>query len=248
MTTLKKSEILHRLVEYVGERGAVRPSDLEKFAKSLLGSETETEGDLRKLRYTLFQHDLLLADGGIPTLRAVIVKPDEELPPEYVIKEFTLSEFGAKIHGKKMPIPYAEMLDADSEITEKIVRAALSAIAALEEPKEHDPERAKALLKKILGEELYKGVRLSQYRSLYPIFLIDEIEMIFTQGVEPEADYFLIDGFFVVRDLASLGSAIEEYYADDGECEEEVSASTAGVPFVSVSTAAYTFCGHQRRF
>jgi hypothetical protein len=220
MTTLKKSKILHRILEYIGERGAVSPDELAEFAKPLLGSDTDTEFALAQIQRELNNRDLMLTDGGYLTLRAYAITPGEEPPPPYVVKEYSLSEFGAEVYANKTPIPYADLLDADPEIGEKAVRAALDAVEDAENPEHHDPDRAKALLVKIFGD-LYPGsVSLIEYHDFYPIFTFGKSEMVFCQGPTPDEDYFLVDGFSIVRDLKSMGAAIEGWYMNESEEQE----------------------------
>jgi hypothetical protein len=220
MTTLKKSDILQRILEHIGERGAVSPGDLEEFIKPLLGSETDLEVALRELRGALTDRHLMLADGGVLRLRVTWIEAGEEPPPPYVVKEFSLSEFGAEVYANKTPIPYADLLDADPEISKKAVRAALDAAEDAENPESHDPERTKTLLKKIFGDLYPGGVSLIEYHDFYPMFAFGKAEMVFCQGATPDEDYFLADGFSIVRDLKSLGVAIEGWYVNESEEQE----------------------------
>jgi hypothetical protein len=220
MTTLKKSEILHRILEYIGERGAVSPGELAEFAKPLLGSETDSEAALRKLQLELSERHLMLADGGVLKLSVTWIEDGAEPPPPYVVKEFSLSGFGAQVYANKMPIPYADLLDVDPEIIDKAVQAALDAAGDADEAEPHDPERAEDLLKKIFGD-LYPGcVSLVEYHSHYPLFGFGKSEMVFCQGPTPDEDYFLVDGFSIVRDLKSMGAAIEGWYMNESEEQE----------------------------
>lgn len=220
MTTLKKSEISLRILEYIGERGAVSPDELAQFAKPLLASETDAELTLRKIQHELSGRHLLLADGGVLKVIVTLVRNGEEPPPPCVVKEYSLSEFGAEVYANKTPIPYADLLDVDPEIGEKAVQAAIDAAKDADYPESHDPERAKALLKKIFGDLYPGGVNLIEYHDLYPVFTFGKAEMVFCQGVTPNEDYFLVDGFSFARDLKSMGLAIEGWYMNESEEQE----------------------------
>ena len=58
----------------------------------------------------------------------------------------------------------------------------------------HDPERAKALLEKVLGENS-KYAWLKHNHEFHPVFEIDGIELGFTQGATPEEDHFSAEYF-----------------------------------------------------
>lgn len=194
----EKSELMLRLIAYIGDRGFATGQELRELVKR----EMEDAHDI------LRDHGIVLSDTGISAT-----------PAHALNGQYTLSKFGRELYEKKQNAPYAEMLDADPSIGRKAIEAGMSANQAAGELTEHDPERAKALLKKIMGEELYRGVRLMQYKPLYPIFLLDGVEMVFVQGAMPETDHFLIDGIVVVRDMASLGDAIGEYFTDPDDEE-----------------------------
>jgi hypothetical protein len=185
----KKSEIMRNLIRFIGDRGFVTVYEIQEEAASMIDPVQ-----------TLVDHGLVFSN----TATAGIGGPTE----------FTLSRHGRAIYEQKHNAPYAEMLDGDIEIGRKAVEAAMQSVHDLGE---HDPERAKALLKQILGEELYAGVRLTQYKPLYPIFNLDGIEFTFVQGASPQSDHLLIDGMVAVRDLASLGQAIKDNFSDDDD-------------------------------
>lgn len=76
----------------------------------------------------------------------------------------------------------------------------------------HDPDRAKALLEKVLGENS-KYVWLKQDHLNHPVFEVDGIELKFKQGLIVEEDSFAVSYLgvhcpFPVRHPSMLGAAI----------------------------------------
>jgi hypothetical protein len=117
--------------------------------------------------------------------------------------------------------PYDDMIKAKPAPTMSVVSKALAAFSKTGiDPSEDlfDPMRAKALLKKIFGEEA-KFVKIKAQEPFdpaidNPVFVIDEIELDFQQGTTPEEDIFkvtfagvLVD-MYAVRTLEGLGAAI----------------------------------------
>lgn len=77
---------------------------------------------------------------------------------------------------------------------------------------EHDPERAKALLKKVFGENS-KYVWLKKDHRKHPVFQIDGIDLYFTEGATAEEDKFTVSYLGIrfplaVRSLEGLGLAL----------------------------------------
>lgn len=85
----------------------------------------------------------------------------------------------------------------------------------------HDPERAKALLEKVLGENS-KYAWLKRNHEFHPVFEVDGIELAFTQGVTQEEDqltaiYLGIKSPVPIRSKNALGMAL---YICLTECDE----------------------------
>jgi hypothetical protein len=99
----------------------------------------------------------------------------------------------------------------------------------------HNPDRAKALLKKVLGEHYryakYLGAddQLGLYYQDAPVFIIDEIRLIFEQGTTESDDAFLVSIAGVifpdyrVRSFVQLGATLGclgERILEDADAED----------------------------
>ncbi|MCG2787688.1 MAG: hypothetical protein L6461_21590 [Anaerolineae bacterium] len=116
--------------------------------------------------------------------------------------------------------PYRDMRKRKVEPIEKgsILRQAATAIGIEERGNagkswDCDPERAKRLLKIVLGEENLKHVHIKSSNRHSPEFEIDGITLAFHQGKQVSDDYFLaaygvMDDELPVRSMADLGSAL----------------------------------------
>jgi hypothetical protein len=76
-----------------------------------------------------------------------------------------------------------------------------------------DPERAKSLLRKVLGEENLKHVHVVSSNKFHPEFEIDGITLTFHQGNQEVDDYFRVefddmDFEDSVRSMEDLGSVL----------------------------------------
>ena len=213
MTALKNFDILVLLVKYIGERGQVNLKELQGYALTLVEGKNGKKKAVTALNATN-QHGLVLVSRQEKDVDHDACRQGD------CAAEITLSALGQQVYEKKAGVPYADLLDADPQVSEKAIQAALDAAKNADFPISHDPERAKALLKKILGDLYPGGVSLIEYRELYPTFAFGKSEMVFCQGATPDEDYFLVDGFSFARDLKSLGVAIEEWYVNESEEQE----------------------------
>jgi hypothetical protein len=76
----------------------------------------------------------------------------------------------------------------------------------------HNPERAKALLEKVLGNNS-KYAWLKHNHRLHPVFFVDSFELSFTQGATLAEDQFLVSYLgeksdIPVRSMPALGVAL----------------------------------------
>jgi hypothetical protein len=125
--------------------------------------------------------------------------------------------------------PYQAMRDAPIVPTGRLMLDAYKAyLLSLEkefggwpkEPKLHNPERARALLRKVLGEYYqyakYLGPeeQLGLYYQDSPVFVLDNILLIFDQGTTEDDDVYLVSigkrilPEYGVRSFAQLGCAL----------------------------------------
>lgn len=121
----------------------------------------------------------------------------------------------------KQTHPYEEMLDVQAVPPMSVATKALSAFKETGinlSTNIPNPARAKALLKKVLGEDAkYASLMQIDQPNLAEvsivIFVIDEIELQFLQGTTPEEDAFQVsylnfNNELAVRTLQGLGEAI----------------------------------------
>jgi hypothetical protein len=138
------------------------------------------------------------------------------------------SERNRRPFSMKNQDPYRAMRDAPIVPTGRLMLDAYKAyLLALEEefggwpidPKLHNPDRAKALLQKVLGKYYqyakYLGYenQLGMYYQDSPVFVLDNVTLVFSQGVTEADDAFLvaIDGKVLemaVRSFEQLGLAL----------------------------------------
>jgi hypothetical protein len=116
--------------------------------------------------------------------------------------------------------PYREMRKRNVVPIEKwsIFRQAATAVGIAERNGNKnfmtcDPERAKALLKRVLGEENLKHVHVVSSNKFHPEFEIDGITLTFHQGNQEVDDYFRVefdemDFEDSVRSMEDLGSVL----------------------------------------
>lgn len=110
--------------------------------------------------------------------------------------------------------PYEELGLTGPAAGMDVVSKALSAYSKIPKNKP-DHERAVALLRKVLGEDVRYVEVLSDEHDYEPEFLVDGILLIFLQGATPEDDSFSIEFVevapeTVVRTFDGLGEALAE--------------------------------------
>jgi|GEM_PF-5311245 len=110
--------------------------------------------------------------------------------------------------------PYEELGLTGPAIGMDVVSKALSAYSKIPKDKP-DHERAIALLRKVLGDDVQYVKVLSDEHDYEPEFLVDGILLFFLQGATPEDDSFLIEFVEVapetiVRTFEGLGEALAE--------------------------------------
>ena len=123
-----------------------------------------------------------------------------------------------------MSNPYSDMTKRKVVPVEKwsILLQAAAAIGTAEQNNERgdptcDPERAKALLRKVFGEENFKHIEVKSSNVYSPVFEIDGISLLFFQGRQAFDDYFVAayggqdDNDLPIRSLADLGAALLYY-------------------------------------
>lgn len=184
------NEIIRETVQHIGEHGPA--ADLATFISlklAVLGALPEQDEDY-------------FIDGMLDT--GVIYLPDNDEDEKE--GRFILTDLGKYLFEQSQEHPYAEILEPCPDLDGEIFTVAYNALGEQDEPGEHDPERAKALLKKILGN-YYKHAYLQQYDRNHPTFGVADTELVFYQGMCPEDDVFLA-GPHVIRDLAGLGFAL----------------------------------------
>ncbi len=117
--------------------------------------------------------------------------------------------------------PYEDLIKAKPAPFMSVVSKALAAFSKTGiDPSEDkfDPARAKALLKKIFGEDAkYAQIKAQEPFDPHidnPVFVLDGIELDFQQGTTPEEDVFKVTfagvpvDMYAVRTLEGLGAAI----------------------------------------
>jgi hypothetical protein len=110
--------------------------------------------------------------------------------------------------------PYEELGLTGPAAEMAVVSKALTAYSNISK-KKPDHERAVALLRKVLGDDVRYVEVLSDEDDYEPEFLVDGILLIFIQGATPEDDSFLIEFVevapdTVVRTFEGLGEALAE--------------------------------------
>jgi len=117
--------------------------------------------------------------------------------------------------------PYEDLIKAKPAPFMSVVSKALAAFSKTGiDPSEDkfDPARAKALLKKVFGEDAkYAQIKAQEPFDPdidNPVFVLDGIELDFQQGTTPEEDIFKVTfagvpvDMYAVRTLEGLGAAI----------------------------------------
>lgn len=110
--------------------------------------------------------------------------------------------------------PYEELGLTGPAAGMDVVSKALSAYSKISEDKP-DHERAVALLRKVLGDDVRYVEVLSYDDDYVPEFFVDGILLIFMQGATPEDDSFSVEFVevapgTVVRTFEGLGQALAE--------------------------------------
>jgi hypothetical protein len=201
------------VTQYLGEKGGIK--DVEPFLLrrlSVLHAKNPlSQSDMdEEICYLI---DRLLAIGVIET--------DEE---DYETEGFVarLSPLGWQMFEQREAHPYAEMLEHKSAIIKLDYEHQDD-----EEVEAHDPERAKLLLKKILGEQHGNfGLYLEEYGKWSPKFSVDGVALVFRQGDSPKDDVFItsctpehranLSDVHIVRDMKSLARVISFHKQEIG--------------------------------
>lgn len=115
-----------------------------------------------------------------------------------------LSPAGKRMYETKQPHPYADLLDGKPDARLEVIEAALDSLIDAPALAPCDPERAKALLKKVLGEELHQYATIVDADEYYPAFGLGTTVLHFCQGATPDDDFFTSTPD-IVRSLPDLG-------------------------------------------
>lgn len=179
----KRSELLQIAVEIVGQN---EPLTAEKFVEKFSDQFSNIIAAKKAVR---------AVSSAMDALHLGYLDDDERL---------CLSPAGKRLYETKQPHPYAELLDGKHDTDLIVIEAALESLKDAPALTPCDPERAKALLKKILGEELHQYARILDADEYHPAFGLGVIELHFCQGATPADDFFVTDPT-IVRSLSDIG-------------------------------------------
>lgn len=202
--TLQLSEVIKTVIQHLGKKGGTGDV-IEPVARKLsawhgAGALSQSEVD-DWISY--------LIDGMLDA--GVIFFQEDDDDDEGKDCLLTMTPLGWRIF-KGQEHPYAEILEPNPAIIK-------FGGQHQEHTEEHDPERVKALLKKILGDKCESfGLFLVEYDRYSPSFLVDDAILVFRQGDSPEDDLFItshksnfctkLSDVHIVRDMESLVRAM----------------------------------------
>ena len=188
------NDVIRGIVQHMGLRG---PNSMETLLSEILlslGVNEVGDGDIEDYYLTA-----LLETGVLD-----IMEDDDSGTCNYC-----LTVLGKRLYEQGIEHPYAEMLETTADMANEIFVAAYSAAGKSVNPMagRHQPARAKALLKGVLGD-LYRYSYLVSYDDEHPVFGAGGVNLTFHQGPSPADDLFIAHPNRIVRNMADLGQTL----------------------------------------